>query len=244
MPQQRLVVLLKINLLGQVVYRRRHPVRAMQQRHPTQLPESVLEPFAQARKALGRADRARFPVRIRQHEVVHHMRKQLTADRDPKLGHVREVRLAELAGTMLLNKEHLLRRSFTRSPALDPTLQGAQLAVGKPLRMRPLQRREDRFRLQPRIRPDLLHDPRPNLRKIVLPRPPVPVRLQLARQTPGPEILPRRLHIHAGLSRRYRLRILSVRQFVQPPYLLVCHHAEGALQALPASSQLTSNREK
>jgi hypothetical protein len=49
---------------------------------------------------------------------------------------------------------------------------------------------------------------------------------------------------HLRVERRYRLRILSVRQFVQPPYLLVCHHAKGALQALHASSQLSSNREK
>jgi hypothetical protein len=43
MPEQRLILLLKIRLLSQVVDRRRHPVGPVQQRHTTQLPERVLE---------------------------------------------------------------------------------------------------------------------------------------------------------------------------------------------------------
>ena len=42
--------------------------------------------------------------------------------------------------------------------------------------MRPLQRRKDRLRFQPGVRPDLLHDPRPHLGELILPRSPVPVR--------------------------------------------------------------------
>ncbi len=93
-PHQRLIALLKIRPVGQVIHRRRHPIRAMQQRHPAQLPKSVLQSLAQAGEALRGADRARLPVRIRQHEVVHHMSERLTADRDPKLRHVGEIRLA------------------------------------------------------------------------------------------------------------------------------------------------------
>jgi hypothetical protein len=155
-----------------------------------------------------------------------------------------EVRFAKLAGPVLLNKIHFLSRTFDRSPLLDPALQSPQLSIRKTLWILPLQRREDRLRLQPGIRSDLLSDHRPDFGKSILSRPPVPIRFHFARQPPSPEVFPRRFHVHARLRRRYLLPILNVRQFVQPPYLLVCHHAESALLALLASSQLASNREK
>jgi hypothetical protein len=143
---------------------------------------------------------------------------------------VGEVGFAQLSSPMLLNKVHFLRRTFARPPLLDPALQSPQLSIRKTLWILPLQRREDRFRLQPGIRPDLLSDHRPGSGKSILSRPPVPIRFHFAWQPPSPEVFPRRLHVHARLRRRYLLPILNVRQFVQPPYLLVCHHAESALR--------------
>ena len=85
MTQQRLIALLKFRLLRQVVDRRCHAIGAMQPRHPAKLPQRVLQPFAQAGEALRLADGSRFPVRIRQHEVVQHVRERITGNRDSQL---------------------------------------------------------------------------------------------------------------------------------------------------------------
>src|SRR5260370_17336874 len=164
----------------------------------------------------------RLRVRVSRDEVVQHVGKKLTADRNPQLRHVGEVGFAQLSSPMLLNKIHFLRRTFARPPLLDPALQSPQLPIRKTLRILPLQRSEDCFRLQPGIRPDLLSDHRPDFGKSILSSPPVPIRFHFARQPPSPEVFPRRFHVHARLRRRYLLRILSVRQFLQPPYLLFC----------------------
>ena len=107
----------------------------MEFRHATDLPETPLQSFAQALKALGKTDYARFPVRIGQHKMEDQMFKWLLVYTDPQLGHVGEIRLAQAPGRMLLRKPHLPARPFRRPPHLDPALKGPQLAVGKLHRM-------------------------------------------------------------------------------------------------------------
>ena len=92
--QQGLIALLKICLLDQVINRSRHPIGAVEQGHAAQLPQRILQPFTQAGEALRVADRACLPVRIRQHEVVQHVRKGLAGNGDLQIGQVSKIRFA------------------------------------------------------------------------------------------------------------------------------------------------------
>jgi hypothetical protein len=80
--QQRLVAARELRRTRRVVDRCRQPIGAMPFRHLAQLPERVLQAFAQTLEALGKADRPRFPVRVRQHEVVDQVREALSLHRD------------------------------------------------------------------------------------------------------------------------------------------------------------------
>ena len=120
-------------------------------RHLAQFPDRVLQPFAQALEALGIAHRPRFPVRVRQHEVIDQVRKALPLDGDAQLFHVREVGRAQSPRWVLLREEHLLGRSLGRPPALHPTLQRAQLPVRKTAGVTPLQVLEHRLGFQPGV---------------------------------------------------------------------------------------------
>lgn len=59
--------------------------------HPAERPESILDPDAQTLEALGEANRAGLPVRIRQNEVVEQVRERLALDGDLELVHRGEV---------------------------------------------------------------------------------------------------------------------------------------------------------
>src|ERR1017187_1554508 len=100
-------------------------------RHLAQFPERVLQSFAYALEALGIAHRPRFPVRVRQHEVIDQVREALPLDGDAQLFHVREVGRPQAPREVLLREKRLLGRSLCRPPTLPPTLQRAQLSVLK-----------------------------------------------------------------------------------------------------------------
>jgi hypothetical protein len=63
-------------------------------------------------------------------------------------------------------------------------------------------------------------------RELVLPGPPMPLRLSFAWQHSRPQILPRCLDVHTDLRGGDLLRLFRVRQSKQPPYLLVRDHLE------------------
>ena len=69
--------------------------RVMRCRHATQLPECVLQPLAQALEAFRVTDRGMLPVRVRQHEVVDHMRETAAPHHDPEFRHVCEIGSAQ-----------------------------------------------------------------------------------------------------------------------------------------------------
>ena len=230
MSQQRVVARGELLLVAHVVHRRREPVRTMFQRHAAQIPQRVLQPFAQAFEALGKAQRDVFPVRVRQHEVVQHVGKAPPADRDSQFVHVREIGLPQPAGHVLLRKEHLPARTFGRPPPLDSPLQRVELPVGEPARVLPLQCLEKRLRLQPRVRLHLLTDFLPHVLERIDPRSPVPFRFPLTGEPGAGQLLPRGLHIHSGLGGRQFLCLLCFRQPFQPPDLCVGHHLRCALK--------------
>jgi hypothetical protein len=68
--QQALIALLKRVPIAAGWHRRRQRIGAVYLRHTAQFRQRVLQPRAEALEALGKAQRARFPVRVGQHEVV------------------------------------------------------------------------------------------------------------------------------------------------------------------------------
>jgi hypothetical protein len=81
-PQQRLVTLRKRLPL----FARRdsggEPVGAVNSGHAAQFPQRLLQAVAKAFQALGKADRSRLPIGIRQHKVKDQMRKRHSRDGD------------------------------------------------------------------------------------------------------------------------------------------------------------------
>jgi hypothetical protein len=121
------------------VDRRGQAIGAMPPGNPSQFPQGVLQPFAEALEALGEADRAGLPVGVGEHEVVDQVVERFAGDGDAEFGHVSEVTLGEPPGLVALREEHLLGRPFEGAPLFDPSLEGPQLRVGEAARPAALQ---------------------------------------------------------------------------------------------------------
>src|ERR1035437_1506020 len=106
--------------------------------HLAQFPDRVLQSLTQAFEAFGIAHRPRFPVRVRQHEVIDQGWEALPLDGDTQFLHGGEVGRSQSPRGVLLREEPLLARSVGRTPTLHPTLQRAQLPVLKLARGTPL----------------------------------------------------------------------------------------------------------
>src|ERR1039457_7168791 len=143
--QQTLVALRELGRIARVVDRRRQPISPMPLRHFAQFPNRVLQSLAQTFEALGIAHCPRFPVRVRQHEVINQVRETLPLDSDAQLFHVREVGRSQASRRVLLREEYFLGRPLGCPPTLYPALQRAQLPVLEPARPTPLQVLEHRF---------------------------------------------------------------------------------------------------
>jgi hypothetical protein len=201
-PQQCLVTLRERRSFGPRRHRRRQPIRAVPVRHAAQLPQSILQPFAQALVALREANCPRLPVRVRQHEVVDQVLERQALDGDPQATAVREIAGTEPPRIMHLAKEHLLRRAVQRPPLLDPPLQGPQLAVGELAGEAPLQIDEQGLRLQTRVEAKQLFQLWPDRDERVGFGAPVSVHeLDLAGQPAQVPVLARGLRVDAGPSR-------------------------------------------
>ncbi len=128
-PQQRLIaggVLLRIAVL---VNRHTHAVGAMTVGDAAQMPQGVLQPFAQTGETLGKADGHILPVRVGQHEVIQQVRKRLAGDGDAQGIHVGEVRRAQPTGFVYLAEKDLLGRTVLGLPDADAAFDGATLAL-------------------------------------------------------------------------------------------------------------------
>ena len=90
--QQPRVPLGKLFRVRAVVDSQAHPIRTMSPGHAAQFPHGVLKPFAEALEALGKTDRDRLPVRVRQHPMVEQVVERLAADRHGQALHVGEIR--------------------------------------------------------------------------------------------------------------------------------------------------------
>src|ERR1700730_14664 len=170
--QQRSVAFGELCRRRHIVHCRRQPIGSVPLRYFSEFPNCVLKSFTQTLEALRKTYRSRFPVRVRQHQVIDQVRKALPLDRDPQFTHVREVGCAQPPRVVALGEEHLLYLSLRRSPYLHSSLQRAQLPIGKSPGITPLQILKDRLRFQPRVH---LQQPlhfSPALLKATLPSPP------------------------------------------------------------------------
>jgi hypothetical protein len=131
MSQQGLVIPREHFRVAIRMHRQRHAVGPMSLRHASQGPQGVLQSFAQTGKTLRETDRHMLPVRVGQHEVIHHVVKALPLDGHREVVHVREVRRAQSARLMHLREEHLLGWSRQGTPSTHTALQGPQQFVAE-----------------------------------------------------------------------------------------------------------------
>ena len=87
MGQQGAVTLLEQVAIAEVVHRGGEPIGAMHLGNPSQFPEGVLEPLAEALETLGEADRAGLPVGVGQDEVIDQVIERLAGERDVQVVH-------------------------------------------------------------------------------------------------------------------------------------------------------------
>ena len=81
--QQGTITLVEQITIAKVVHRGGEPIGAVHLGNPSQFPEGVLEPLAEALETLGKADRGGLPIGIGQDEVIDHVIEWLASQGDP-----------------------------------------------------------------------------------------------------------------------------------------------------------------
>jgi hypothetical protein len=173
MGEQGLISVSEGLWIGSGVDRGGHAVGAVPCGNASQFPEGVLQAFAQALKTFAEADRAGFPVRVGEHEVIDQMIERFAGDGDAEFGHVGEVGRGESARLMVLSEEDLLGRPLPGTPKLDLPLQTAELDVGESAWKATLQVEEQGLGLKSRVEPELRLEFGPDVEEGVGSRPPV-----------------------------------------------------------------------
>jgi hypothetical protein len=222
--QQTLIALLKRVPIAAGRHRGRQRIGAVYLRHAAQFRQRILQPRAEALEALGEAQRARFPVRVGQHEVVEQVRQRLTVDDDPQAGAVREVGRTQPTGMMHLGEEHFLGRPRQSPPLFDAPLQGPQLAIGEAAGVLALQPGKQRQGFQARVEGQLLLNFGPDVGEGVGPSSPGMVHAYLTGQPAEPAILASRLVVDAGLGGGLSLGPTLLIEAVQTLYLPIRDH--------------------
>jgi hypothetical protein len=230
MTQQSLVALRELLPFRGVVHRQAHPVGSVPRRHASQLPQRVLQTFAQALETLREADRRRLPIRVGQHEVIDHMLERLPLDRHAQVVHAREVRCRQPARLMHLGEEHFLGWPRRGPPAPHLPLQGPQLPVGKLPRIATLQVAENRLGLQPRLVFQHRTNLPPDLGERIDPGLPVVRPSHLAGQLLQSPVLACRLVVHVRPRRRHGQHLAVREQPPQLPHHLVSDHRKPPCQ--------------
>jgi hypothetical protein len=213
MSQQRPVVLRVRLRVAVVVHGQRHAVGPVPRRRRAQRPPGVLRPFAQAGEALREAQADVLPVRVRQDEVVHQMRKRLALDRHPQRLHVREVRRPQPARLMHLGEEDFAGWPVLGTPLPHAPLQGPPALPPVRSRAFALEPFQQRLGLETRLPFEQFRQTGPDRCQRVRPRPMTARRPQFAGQPVGVAVLPCRLAIHACLQRRPLQRRPSLELF-------------------------------
>ena len=219
-PSEHLVLRIGVDRRGQAI-------GAMPSRNPSQFPQGVLQPFAEALEALGEADGAGLPVGIRQHEVIDQVVERFAGDGDAESAHMGEITLGEPARLVGLCEEHLPGRPFQGAPLFDPTLQATELDVGETSRRAPLQVVEKGLGLEPRVEPELLDEFGPDVLERVLPGPPGMGNAPLTGKRVGVAVLACRFLVDAGLVGSLSQCVFGLDQFPQPPEQAIGDHPDA-----------------
>ena len=195
--QQRLIPLGELRTPRARRDRGREPVGAVNGRHAAEFGQRVLQPVGQRLERLGEAHGPGLPVRVGEHEVVDQVLERPAVDGHPQVRHVREVGGAQTTGRVDLGEEHFLRRAVTRTPGLDPPLEGAELAIGEATGMFPLELPEQGQRLQSGVQGQALDDAGPDIGERVRVSAPGMRHPYLAGEPAEPAVLACGLGIHA-----------------------------------------------
>ena len=209
---------------GIAVDRRGQAIGAVPFGNPSQLPQGILQPLAEALEALGEADGAGLPVGVGEHEVIDHVVERLAEDGDAELGHAGEIRFGEPTRLMDLGEEDLLGRPFEGSPLFDPPLQAAELDVGEPPRISALQVEEEGLGLEARVEPEQFEEIGPDILERVLPGPPGVRDSSLTGKRVGVTVLACRLLVDFGPIGGVGECVLGLEQLPQPPELTIGDH--------------------
>jgi hypothetical protein len=212
-----------------------HAVGAMTLGTAADLPQGVLQSFAQAGEALREAQRHVLPVRVGEHEVIEQVRQPLALDSHTQAVHVGEVRRTQSARLMHLAEEDFLGRPVPRLPLAHAPLQRASLTVPILGGVFALQPAQERSGLQGRLALQQLLQTRPDASQRIGPGAPGVRRARFARQSAQLAILPCGLAIHVCLHRRSLERCSLVK--VPPDFLDLritdpasCSHRQLLLQ--------------
>lgn len=155
--------------------------------------------------------------------MAQQMVEGLAAEDDLEAVGVGEVGLHRLAGAVLLGEEDLTLGSLGRSPAFDPALEGAQLALVEVVGPATKQILEERLRLQLGRRTEAKIDLGPDIGEGILTGAPPPSLLLLVGKPSALQILTRGLAIHSGLHRRPPHLAILLEFLHQLPHLGVGH---------------------
>ncbi len=243
--QQRLVTLLeRFRPFDARLHGRRQPIRAMHLRRTAQFPQRVLQPFAETLQAFREADSDRFPIGVREHEMIEHVLKRTAVDRHAQLRTVREVAGTQTTRMMHLGEEDLFGRPALGPPTLDLPLQRPQLPVAEAAREAALQVGKQCLRFQAGVDLQLRLDFGPDLGEGVRTCSPVPVHAHdLAGQFAEPAVLACRLGIHADAESRHLFGNPLPIEATQLPHLLIGDHREPPCWGSSHDVHLLENRE-
>jgi hypothetical protein len=242
MDQQRLVPPGEHLGVGVGLDRGTEAVGAVLPGNPSQFPQRVLQPLAQALPALREADRAGLPVGVGQHEVVDQVVERYARNRDAQLGHVGEVRGAEPPRFVGLREEHLLGWPFEGPPQFDPPLEGPQLPVGVAAREAALQVQKEGLGLEAGVEPERLQEFGPDVLERVLPGPPGVGDAPLAGESVRVAVLACRLLVDARLVRGVGQGVFGLEQLPQPPELAIGEHPSAPSSVEPKRDSLPGLR--
>src|SRR6266705_6893906 len=103
--------------LAEVAHRSAQMISSMLLWHSANLPQSFLDPFSQGFKGLAETDGSSFHIRVGEHEMIDHVGKWLSCNRDAQIFHMGKIRLCSFSGGMHLFKDDVFLRSMQHSPS-------------------------------------------------------------------------------------------------------------------------------
>src|SRR5450755_272143 len=89
----------------------------MLERNAPNLPKRFFHAFSQCLKGFAETQTRGLDIGVREHKMIHHMRKRFTCNGHAKIFHMRKIGLGTFSWGMVLLEHDLLIRSIQRSPS-------------------------------------------------------------------------------------------------------------------------------